>query len=210
MDLDGGPQSFNFLVRALLNNSGKLQLLPGGEATIRKVKSLPVDAGGKKVNATLYAVDGLYFTPAYIWLDDTNNVLAAVGGWSGMVREGFEGSIGALIDEQEQAQSARAGGMAKQLIHHPSGDLVIKNVTVFDSVNANKVRGQRVTVREERIVSVEARVRSAHRCGSASHRWNRQDAAARSVGHASAFLSRPRGFRYRLGHHDSARFGQLD
>ena len=156
VDLDGGPQSFNFLVRALLNNSGKLQLLPGGEATIRKVKSLPVDAGGKKVNATLYAVDGLYFTPAYIWLDDTNNVLAAVGGWSGMVREGFEGSIGALIDEQEQAQSARAGGMAKQLIHHPSGDLVIKNVTVFDSVNANKVRGQRVTVREERIVSVEA------------------------------------------------------
>ena len=156
MDLDGGPQSFNFLVRALLNNGGKLQLLPGGEATIRKVKSLPVDAGGKKVNATLYAVDGLYFTPAYIWLDDTNNVLAAVGGWSGMVREGFEGSIGALIDEQEQAQSARAGGMAKQLIHHPSGDLVIKNVTVFDSLNANKVPGQRVTVRDERIVSVEA------------------------------------------------------
>ena len=73
-----------------------------------------------------------------------------------MVREGFEGSVGTLIDEQEQAQSARAEGMAKQLIHHLSGDLVIKNVTVFDSVNANKVPGQRVTVRDERIVSVEA------------------------------------------------------
>jgi hypothetical protein len=106
VDLDGGPQSFNFLVRALLNNSGKLQLLPGGEATIRKVKSLPVDAGGKKVNATLYAVDGLYFTPAYIWLDDTNNVFAAVGGWSGMVRGGFEGSVGTLIDDRRAGTSA--------------------------------------------------------------------------------------------------------
>jgi len=81
VDLDGGPQSFNFLVRALLNNGGKLQLLPGGEATIRKMKSLPIDTGGKKVNATLYAVDGLIFTPAYIWIDDrtTSSRLSAAG-----------------------------------------------------------------------------------------------------------------------------------
>ena len=44
--------------------------------------------------------------------------------------------------------------MAKQFIHHPAGDLVFKNVTIFDSMTAKAVPSQRVTVRGERIVSV--------------------------------------------------------
>ena len=61
-----------------------------------------------------------------------------------------------MYKTQEEFENARAASLAKQLIHHPSGDLVIKNVTVFDSTTAKTIPTQRVTVRGERIVSVEA------------------------------------------------------
>ena len=156
VDLDGGPASFGLLVKALLKNGNKLSLLPGGEASLRELKSVPVEAGGKKVSATLYAIDGLSFTPAYIWLDDQHNYFASVYGWSGLVREGYESTIAELYKVQEQVQSDRAAELARQLIHHPAGDLVIKNVTLFDSVHAKTVPSQRVTVHGEHIVSVEA------------------------------------------------------
>ena len=156
VDLDGGPTSSALFVKALMMNGNKLSLLPGGEATLRELKTVPVEAGGKKLSATLYAVDGLSFTPNYIWLDNQHDFFASVYGWSGLVREGYESTIGELNKVQEQVQSDRASELAKQLIHHPSGDLVIENVTVFDSVNARAVPSQRVTVRGERIVSIEA------------------------------------------------------
>jgi imidazolonepropionase-like amidohydrolase len=89
-------------------------------------------------------------------LDDQNNAFAALQGWSGLIRAGFEGTFETLYNTQDEVQSARAAGLAKQLIHHPTGDLIFKNVTVFDSATAKNVPTQRVTVRGEKIVSVEA------------------------------------------------------
>lgn len=155
VDLDSGPTSFVLLVRALLLNGNKLSLLPGGEATLRQVKTIPIETGGKKLNVTLYAVEGLAFTPAYLWLDDQHNFFASVSGWSGLIREGQENTVVDLYKVQEKVESDRAAELAKRLTHHPTADLVIRNVTLFDSVNAKIVPLQRVTVRGERIVSVE-------------------------------------------------------
>ena len=154
--LDGGPASLTMLVQALLKNSGKLSLLPGGEATLKELKTVPVEANGKKVNAMLYQVEGLDFSPTYIWLDPQHDFLASVDGSYGLAREGFESVLPTVLKPQEEIKSARAADLAKKLIHHPASDLVIKNVTVFDSMNAKTVPAQRVTVRGERIVSVEA------------------------------------------------------
>src|SRR5215469_5590144 len=142
VDLDGGPTSFFLLLKALLMNGNKLSLLPGGEASLRELKTVPLEAVGKKVSATLYAVDGLSFTPAYVWLDDQNNFFASVYGWSGLVREGYQSAIGDLYKVQEQVQSERAAELARQLTHHPKGDLVFEDVTLFDSVNAKAVPSQ--------------------------------------------------------------------
>jgi len=155
IDLDGGPTSFALFVKALLTNGNKLSLLPGGEASLRELKTMPIAGGAQQINATLYAVDGLTFTPAYVWLDDQHSFFASVSGWSGLVREGYQSAVGDLYKAQEQVESSRAAELAKQLTHRPEGDLVIKNVTLFDSVNAKAVPSQRVTVRGERIVTVE-------------------------------------------------------
>ncbi|HEY4931102.1 MAG TPA: amidohydrolase family protein [Terriglobales bacterium] len=154
--LDAGPASTFLLAQGLMKNGGKLSLLPGGEASLRELKTVPVEANGKKVNATLYQVEGLDFSPTYLWCDEQRNALAVVQGWSGLIRVGFESTFATLYKTQDEIQSARSADLAKHLIHHPAGDLVIKNVTIFDSATAKTVPAQRVTVRGERIVSVEA------------------------------------------------------
>jgi imidazolonepropionase-like amidohydrolase len=154
--LDAGPASGYQLAQALLKNNGRLLLLPGGEATIKQLQTVPVEAAGKKLTATLYQIEGLSFTPVYLWLDDQHNAFAAVSGWSGLIRQGFKGSYTTLLKAQDEVQSTRSAGLAKQLIHHPTGGIVITNVTLFDSVNAKTVPAQRVTVRGDRIVAVEA------------------------------------------------------
>ena len=106
-------------------------------------------------NASLFEVSGLSFTPFYVWLDDNNQFLASVEGWSGLVRQGFEPSLGTLEAGQRKVKTARAAELASKLTHKPAGDLVFKNVAVFDSVNAKVIPAQRVTVRGEKIVSVE-------------------------------------------------------
>ena len=61
--LDAGPASTFQLAQALLKNGNKLPLLPGGEAELTKLKTVPVEANSKKVNATLYQITGLDFKP---------------------------------------------------------------------------------------------------------------------------------------------------
>jgi imidazolonepropionase-like amidohydrolase len=155
--LSDGPESGAILARALLSSesAGKLPVLPSGQAVIRKLQSVPVEASGQKSTATLYEISGLGFTPNYLWLDDDRQFLAETNGWSAVVRHGFESSVSQLRESQRQAEIARAGEFAKALSHKPSGDLVIRNVTLFDSPAGKLLPNQRVTVRGERIASVE-------------------------------------------------------
>ncbi len=158
IDINGGPEAGAILARALLNskNAGKLAVLPGGEATIRKLQSLPVEAAGQKSNATLYEISGLAFTPNYLWLDDQQQLLAGIFGWSSVVRQGFEASVPSLREAQRKFETARSAELAKQLTHKPTGELVITNVSLFDSTTGKVLPNQRVTVKGERIARVEA------------------------------------------------------
>jgi hypothetical protein len=92
IDLNGGPESGAILARALLSSgsAGKLPVLPSGQAAIRRLQSVPVEASGQKSTATLYEIAGLGFTPSYLWLDDNQQLLAETGGWGAVVRHGFE------------------------------------------------------------------------------------------------------------------------
>lgn len=157
IDLNGGPEGGAILARALLASgaAGKLPVLPSGQAAIRKLQSVPVEAPGKQTTVTLFEISGLGFTPNYIWLDDHQQFFAVVSGWSAVVRQGFESFVAPLRESQRAAEIARADELAKALGHKPSGELVIRNVTLFDSLTGKVLPDQRVTVRGERIASVE-------------------------------------------------------
>lgn len=155
VSMDAGPEATILLAQALLKNGGKLALLPGGEASIRKLQSVPLEVGGKKTQAILYELTGLSFTPDYVWLDENNQFLASVNAWNSLIRQGFESSAPMLLESQRKVSDARAADLAAKLTHKPAGDLVFKNVSVFNSVNGKVVPAQRVTIRGEQIASVE-------------------------------------------------------
>lgn len=156
IDLNGRPEAGALLFRALLKTkTASLQLLPGGEARLRKLQSLDLDSSGKKLKVTLYAIEGLRFTPSYFWVDPDQQVFASFSGWSAVVRRGFESAVPELQNAERQVANARSAELAQKLTHKPSGDLVLKNVNVFDSVNRAVIANQRVTLRGERIAAVE-------------------------------------------------------
>jgi imidazolonepropionase-like amidohydrolase len=157
IDLDGGPESGAILARALLSakNGGKLEVLPSGTASIRKMQSVPLEAGGKTHTATLYAISGLGFTPSYLWLDEELQFFADTYGWSSTIRQGFESSAPTLRESQRKVEIARAAELAKTLTHKPTGSLVISNVNLFDSEHGSVLTNQQVTVEGDRIASVE-------------------------------------------------------
>lgn len=157
VDLNGGPEEGAILSRALLapESAGKLAVLPNGQAAIRKLQSLPVEGSGRRRTATLYEISGLGFTPQYLWLDEEQQLFASVGDWSSVVTSGYESSVSQLRDSQRQAETTRASELAKQFSHTPSGDLMIRNVTLFDSATGRLLLNQRVTIHGERISSVE-------------------------------------------------------
>ena len=157
IDLDGGPEAQAILARALLQSgAGKLALLPGGEASIRKDQSLHVQVSGHSVTTTLYVISGLGYSPVYLWLDDNRQFFAAVnGGFAfAIIREGFESAVTTLRDAQLKVENSRDTTLASTLTHKIAGDLIIRDTSVFDSQTAKLIPHQRVTVRGQRILSM--------------------------------------------------------
>ncbi len=153
ININGGPEALTLLARALLaTQGGELSVLPSGTATIRKLQSVVVD---KNYTATLYEINGLAFTPNYIWLDERKQFFASVSGWSSVIPEGYEAEAPKLRDSQRQFEVAHEAELARQLTYRPKGDLIITNVALFDSETGKVVPMQRVTVHGNRIASVE-------------------------------------------------------
>ena len=119
-----------------------------------KVAERTLEANGKRSHVTEYAVTGLDFTPNYLWIDDAGDFFAGGDTWAMVIREGFETTAKSLVDSQQQAQLERSRALAKQLMHAPKGDLLIHNVSVFDSVSGKIVPAQDVVISGNRIKSV--------------------------------------------------------
>lgn len=155
VDLNGGPEATAILARALLRNGGKLSVLPSGEARIRRLRVIAAEGNGKQANVTLYEISGLSFTPNYVWLDEEQRFFAGTMWWFATIREGFEASLKSLQDAQQAVERDRWTELAKQFTHKPDGDLILRNVSIFDSLTGKVLANRRVTVRGERIASVE-------------------------------------------------------
>ncbi|MBI2682305.1 MAG: amidohydrolase family protein [Acidobacteriales bacterium] len=151
----GPPEELAMMVRAALAHGGQLDLLPAGAIRAEQAGGLEI-AGPTPLKVTMYAVHGLDLSPSIIWLDDKQQFFAAGSTWAMMIRQGHEAGARSLIEIQSAYEQARAKALVPKATQRPTGDLVIKNVSVFD-VESGKVRRNRtVTVRGERIVSVSA------------------------------------------------------
>jgi imidazolonepropionase-like amidohydrolase len=150
----GPPIEFALLARAALDRGGRIALLPDGEARIAKVREVAAQASDKSQPVTLYAVSGLDFSPAYVWLDARRELFASGDTWRAVVREGWEGAMPELIKAQQEADQQRAHDQARRLARRPSGKLVFHDAGVFDAERARVVPHQDVVIDGSRIVSV--------------------------------------------------------
>ena len=145
------PEFSGVLARALLKAPNhKLPLLPAGEAQIEAGVTVKA-AGG---NLHQYLISGLGFQPGTVWLDDDGNTVGTVSSWFSVVPEARAGDVQTMIAKDDETLNARAAHLAKELVHAPKGDLVIRNARLFDPRDLSVADHTSVLVRGERIVRV--------------------------------------------------------
>jgi len=144
---EGTLEQVAVLARALLGSgSGKVDVLPSGQASILKVAS--------HENATLYAISGLDLTPQYIWLDEKDELFALAGGWMGLAPQGRSDILPALQEIQDEAEKNYHAQLAKSLTRELPENWIIHNVSIVDVETGTLKEKQLVAVVDGRIVRV--------------------------------------------------------
>ena len=148
------PWELGLLVKAAMANDGKVSLLPEGEVRVDRVTRLTLQSSGRKMQATLYALSGLDFSPTYVWLDDGGAFFAFTDSWTAVIPEGWDSAAMELQAPQDKAAHARAAELAVKLAHPAPHGLVFAHVNLFDAASAEILRDQSVVVAGNRIRSV--------------------------------------------------------
>jgi imidazolonepropionase-like amidohydrolase len=152
--LNGPPQETELLARALLRTPGhRLDLLPEGRQTIEELGTLAVKNGKQAKTVHLYALSGSGFEPNDVWLDEQGVLFAAINGWSGLVREGWEGILPEIAKAQEARNVEREKALAVRLARHPHG-LAFTHARLLDPAAGTVRAGTTVVVSGDRIAAV--------------------------------------------------------
>lgn len=151
---DGTPEQAALLARALLRSeSGSLPLYPAGEASISKVKEHAI-GGDSSRQANLYAISGLGFTPEYVWLDSSGELLALTYGWMGLVPNGQSAILPELQALQDQAEADRSKKIAAELAIVMPAKWLLRNVNVVDVASGTTEPGRMVAVEDGHIQGI--------------------------------------------------------
>lgn len=162
----GAPEHLAMLARAALAAGGTLDLLPVGRVAIRKVMDREVRNGETRIQTSLYAIEGLGFTPALLWLDSDRQLFFVGGSWSTTIRRGWEASAAELIRLQQEVETARETAQARELQRRPRGPVAIRDVRLFDPERRRLIDHSTVVVTGNRITAVGADGRVAVPAGA--------------------------------------------
>jgi hypothetical protein len=152
--LNGPPEEIALLVRALLKAPGnRMNLLPAGEASLRRLDNQLVRGQVGSRGVTLYAITGLELLPQYVWLDEHGRFFADTDRSSPLVLEGWADTLPQLVKSlgaQVQALNRERAASLTQQLHGP---LAIEHVRVFDPDQLAAKARQTVLVNGGRIVA---------------------------------------------------------
>jgi imidazolonepropionase-like amidohydrolase len=158
VSISGAPEENAILARALLATpGGKLPLLPAGEASIEKRGELKIEMAGKSRTVVQYAITGLDFVPAPIWLDPDGTFFAAASSWLSIIPEGWESATDALIKAQDEFEQKRTAALATTLAQK-SPILLFMHANLFDSETATLRKNVSVLIVGNKITRVDERI----------------------------------------------------
>jgi (2Fe-2S) ferredoxin len=152
--INGAPAELAILAQVALDRGGRVALLPEGDATIERVGGLSLESSGQEKKVTLYAIGGLDFSPAYIWLDEHRSFFAQADPWLTVVPEGWEATVKELQAAQDKAADARSAQLASKLAHPAPNGIAFVHVNVFNAQSAEILKDRTVVVAGNRIRSV--------------------------------------------------------
>jgi imidazolonepropionase-like amidohydrolase len=130
---ENSPEILAALARALLKSpQGSLPLWPAGEARIEKVAEEAVETDGSTRTVSLYAITGLGFAPAHLWLDADGEMFALTGGWMAMLPRGLGAVLEQLEARQQAAEREAQRRLAAGLIRPMPQALCLTGFSVLD------------------------------------------------------------------------------
>ncbi len=151
---NGSLLELSVLARALLHSPRhRLPLLPEGEARIVSVSSARVEAGGRALDVSIYALTGLTSSPLHVWVGP-DRFFGYYDGFVTVVPEGWDAAAPVLIKAQMLATAQRERSQAARLGHHPAGALVIRGARLFDPETRTVRPGTTVVVSGNRVQTV--------------------------------------------------------
>jgi hypothetical protein len=155
--VESSIETFAVIARALLHQpDGKLAALPAGQLSIRAVRETTAHSGSREAKITLYAIFGLDFSPALVWLrsDETRGLFAVVYPGFAVIEPGWEDRAEDLLKLQQEGVRDILRSLADRLTHRLAGPILIRSVRVFDSNTAAMSGPFDIYVFRGRIVSI--------------------------------------------------------
>lgn len=159
------------LVRTIGKAGGRIEAVPAGELTARKLASLELARGEAKRKVALHAINGVGLQPAFVWLDDDANMTLFASISTGFddsatILAGWEDQAAALKRRQVTAENDMLAAFAKKHSHALAGVTVIRNARVFDPERGTLGAASDVYVDAGRIVEIAASGKRARKAAN--------------------------------------------
>lgn len=155
--MDGTGVANSALLKAISNSeTGKVDLLPSGQAGMIKLDSVTLDNGQEKKTVHLIGITGFGFSPDFAWYDDDYNFFATDGGgWFGVIPEAWgREHLEQLQDIQKKADNQYLKDLAEKLIHTSEKPILVVNANYVDVISGKLVENQSILVKDGRITKI--------------------------------------------------------
>ena len=153
---DGSIYSASLLANVLLaDEDQRMEVLPGGEASIATRDTMAFDGADGELEVTAYEILGLSYNPQLVILDGDGRFFATASPRFSMVRKGYESADKALREYAEKLSTERFVEIQSNVAHSYDVPVRIRNVRVFDPENLELTEPMDVLVYGNRVASVQ-------------------------------------------------------
>ena len=134
------------LIKAIKAHGNKLKMIPFGEAEIKVLQKHTIGSSGKEKTVYLVQTTGFGLTPNYSWIDEKDQSFAYVSDWSSSILQGYEKHIDELLLIQKKHEGKFFNNLAATLPQKGPEWMLIKDVSLFDAVQAKTIPHRDVLV----------------------------------------------------------------
>ena len=130
------------LIKALKANGNKINMLPFGKVKLTILEKYMLNTRP----VWLVQTEGFGLTPSYSWIDADDVDFAFVNEWQSNIRQGYEKNIDELLTIQKKYESEFYNKLAETIPQKMDEPILIRDVSLFDAVNAKMLLHKDVLV----------------------------------------------------------------